>query len=57
MRSLRLFVEICDELCIIVQNILIIFFILQTVKRFLIQFIIKQQKDYCSRQSQLSQNQ
>ena len=38
MRSLRLFVEICDELCIIVRNILIIFFILQTVKRFSIQF-------------------
>ena len=38
MRSLRLLVEICDELCIIVWNILIIFFILQTVKRFSIQF-------------------
>ena len=38
MRSLRLLVEICDELCIIVWNILIIFFILQTVKGFSIQF-------------------
>ena len=33
MRSPRLFVEICDELSIIVRNAFIIFFILQTLKR------------------------